>query len=332
MKKRIYAMLTVAILSMTISVNGCTNVDKVTETVEYSQVEETQENVSRETFYEIEEETIIQTEETSIEETTEEETTLPPLKEGYNYAWVSVMGRLNVREKAKKSSELVGHVKYRQRIVVKGSEKKKGFYKVTATDCDTGKEIVGYCSVKYVTFEQPAQAKVQLDVPLYLQTDEKWASVTLGNSGRTMKDIGCTTCCLAMSESFLKQKDVLPTDMEKKLLYTSRGSLEWPKKYDFCYDKSVYLEVALEKLQEGIPVLIGCERKNGRPHWVLITGYTGDGVNLKAKDFVINDPLPYNRTNLKQYLKEYPVFQKLVFYTGVDRVEETEETKTTKSK
>jgi hypothetical protein len=35
---------------------------------------------------------------------------------------------------------------------------------------------------------------------------------------------------------------------------------------------------------------------------------------------------------LKQYLKEYPVFQKLVFYTGVDRVEETEETKTTKSK
>jgi hypothetical protein len=330
MKKRIYAMLTVMILSVEVSFGGCTSVDTVTETVEYSQVEETQENVSRETFSETETETTKQQEEETTEELIEE-TTLPTLEKGYNYAWVSVMSRLNVREKAKKSSDIVGHIKYRQRVIVKGKAKKKGFYKVSATDCDTGKEINGYCAVKYLTFEQPAQAKVQLEVPLYLQTDEKWASVTLGNSGRTMKDIGCTTCCLAMSESFLKQKEINPSKMEKKLWYTLRGSLEWPKKYDFCYDSSVYLEVALEKLQEGVPVLIGAERRNGRPHWVLITGYKGDGVNLKAKDFVINDPLPYNRTNLKQYLEEYPVFQKLVFYTGVDRVEETEEVQTTKS-
>ncbi|KIR02489.1 hypothetical protein P261_01304 [Lachnospiraceae bacterium TWA4] len=140
-----------------------------------------------------------------------------------------------------------------------------------------------------------------------------------------MYDIGCTTTCLAMTESFLQNKEIYPSDMEKTLYYTSGGSLGWPLKYDFAYGKATFLEVALDKLHEGVPVLIGSTKPNGRPHWVLITGYKGDGIDLEAKDFVINDPLPEGRTNLAQYLKKYPRFIKLAFYTGVDRVVETKQ-------
>lgn len=324
MRKKISIRLTVAAVLTSLVFSSCTPAISTKQTMSSTEVVTT-ENVSRETS--TQEDTTAQTTTAKVEESTEAPTTLPALKEGYQYGWVSITGRLNVREKAKKKSDIVGHIKYRQRVVVKGKQKKKGFYKITATDCDTGKKIKGYCAVKYITFKQPASAKVQLNVPLYLQTDDRWAKVTLGNSGRTIYDIGCTTSCLAMSESFLQKKEILPPDMEKKLYYTSRGSLGWPLKYDFCYDKSVYLEVVLEKLHKGIPVLIGSERKNGRPHWVLITGYKGNGEELKEKDFVINDPLPYNRTNLAQYRKEYPVFVKLAFYTGVDRVDETKKEK-----
>lgn len=324
MKKKISIRLTVAAVLTSLVFSSCTPT-----TTKQTEETSTTQNVSRETSTQETTTTQAQTS-AKVEESTQASTTFPALKEGYQYGWVSITGRLNVRKKANKKSDIVGHIKYRQRVVVKGDKKKKGFYKITATDCDTGKKISGYCAVKYITFKQPASAKVQLNVPLYLQTDDRWAKVTLGNSGRTIYDIGCTTSCLAMSESFLQKKEILPSDMEKKLYYTSRGSLGWPLKYDFCYDKSVYLEVVLEKLHKGIPVLIGSERKNGRPHWVLITGYKGNGEELKEKDFIINDPLPYNRTTLAQYRKEYPVFIKLAFYTGVDRVDETK--KDTKKK
>lgn len=269
-----------------------------------------------------------QTQETTEAETTIEET-LPALKKGYRYAWVTAYGTLNVRKKPSKKSKVVGLVSHYDCVIVKGKKTKKGYYKITGTDSNTKEEIKGYCSGKYLTFKQQIIKPVQLNIPLYLQTDERWAKVTLGNSGRTIESIGCTTTCMAMCETYIRGKTVTPDLMEKELYYTSRGELGWPDSYTASYDESTYLQIVYNKLSNNIPVLIGCQKTNGRPHWVLITGYTGEGKTFKAKDFVINDPLTKKRTNLAQYLKKYSKFMKIVYSNGKDSSKYKKTTKET---
>lgn len=269
-----------------------------------------------------------ETQQQETEEETEPETESPYNEDGTRRAWVQVEGRVNVRQKASAKSEFVGSFPSRQEIKVLDEKEVKGFYKVSGIDYTTGKEITGYASSDYISFEAPEAPQVELDVVSYLQTDERWADVLLGSTKKTMYDIGCATTALAMSESFLKGKEILPDQVADGAIYTSDGEIGWPKDYYWNYNKDMYLDFVYNKLHEGIPVLIGCTRRNGRPHWVLITGYTGDGEKLKAKDFLINDPLPYGRTNLQEYLDEYPVFSKLIYYCG-DRaqVEGSEESK-----
>lgn len=261
-------------------------------------------------------------------ESTEPETESPYNEDGTRRAWVQAEGRLNVRKKAKKTAEFIGSFPSRQEIKVLDEKPVKGFYKVSGVDYTTEKEITGYAAKNYITFDAPEAPQVELDVVSYLQTDERWGDVLLGSTKKTMYDIGCATTSLAMCESFLKGKEILPDTLSKNAIYTSNGEIGWPKDYYWNYSKDMYLDFVYNKLHEGIPVLIGCARRNGRPHWVLITGYTGDGGTLKAKDFRINDPLPYGRTNLQQYLDEYPVFNKLIYYCK-DRalVEGSEESK-----
>ena len=269
----------------------------------------------------------------SIEpESTEPETEPPYNEDGTLRAWVQAEGRLNVRKKAKSTAEFIGSFPSRQEIKVLDEKAVKGFYRVSGIDYTTGEEITGYASKKYISFDPPENPLVELDVVSYLQTDERWAGVLLGSTKKTMYDIGCATTALAMCESFLKGKEILPDELAEGAIYTSNGEIGWPDDYYWNYNKDMYLDFVYNKLHEGIPVLIGCARRNGRPHWVLITGYTGDGGTLKAKDFLINDPLPYGRTTLKEYLDEYPVFNKLIYYCK-DRalVEGSEESKAAKA-
>ncbi|MDD7390654.1 MAG: SH3 domain-containing protein [Lachnospiraceae bacterium] len=255
-----------------------------------------------------------ETAEQSEEETTQEQTESPYNEDGSRRAWIIAEGRLNVREKAKASSQFIGSFPARQEIRVLDETAVKGFYKVSGKDYTTGEEITGYASEKYISFDPPEAPQVELDVISYLQTDERWGDMLLGSTKKTMYDIGCATTALAMSETFLKGKEIHPDELAEDAIYTSDGEIGWPKDYYWNYNKDMYLDFVYNKLHEGIPVLIGCARYNGRPHWVLITGYVGDGGKLKAKDFLINDPLPYGRTNLQQYLDEYPVFNKLIYY------------------
>lgn len=247
-------------------------------------------------------------------ESTEKETESPYNADGTRRAWIQVEGRVNVRKKASASSEFIGSFPSRQEIKVLKEKPVKGFYQVSGKDYVTKKEIKGYASAKYISFDAPENPVVKLEVVSYLQTDKRWGDVLLGSTKKTMYDIGCATTSLAMSESYLKGKEIHPDEIAADAIYTSSGEIGWPKDYYWNYSKDMYLDFVYDKLHEGIPVLIGCARYNGRPHWVLITGYTGDGEVLKAKDFLINDPLPYGRTNLKQYLDEYPVFNKLIYY------------------
>ena len=255
--------------------------------------------------------------ETQEETTTEEETISLYTEDGRRKVWVRADSSVNIRQKPDKESAVVGEAEPRDQLTLVSGQKEKGFYEVHFTNKD-GEEETGYIVARYLDLDAPdVNPAVVLDVPLYFQTDEKWCDITLGSSRRTMEAIGCTTCCLAMSESYLTGEHVTPDMMEERLYYTSKGELGWPKTYYWSRNGSYMLEIMFNRLHNGVPVLLGCMKPNGRPHWILVTGYTGDGEKeLKASDFVINDPLPYGRTTLDEYLEVYPRFYKMTYYVG----------------
>lgn len=328
----VYVLCLSLLLIVSLGLTGCEPSGNAEESNAIAGMESTLDSSAQAETQEKETETEAEPESTEPEstelESTEPETEPPYNEDGTRRAWIQVEGRLNVREKANSSAEFVGSFPSRQEIKVLDEKKVKGFYKVSGIDYITENEISGYASADFISFDAPEAPQVELEIVSYLQTDERWGDVLLGSTKKTMYDIGCATTALAMCESYLKGEEIFPDQLAEGSIYTSDGEIGWPKDYYWNYNKDMYLDFVYNKLHEGIPVLIGCSRYNGRPHWVLITGYTGDEGILKAKDFLINDPLPYGRTNLQQYLDEYPVFNKLIYYCE-DRalVEGSEESK-----
>lgn len=254
--------------------------------------------------------------ETVTETEAETETINPYNEDGTRRAWISSEGNVNVRAKASTKGEYLGTFKPRQEIKLLSEEPKKGFYNVSGTDQVSGNEIEGYTSVDFISLDPPENPKVMLDVVSYLQTDERWEKILLGNTKLTMKDKGCATTSLAMSESFLKKQEITPDYIEANSIYTAEGMIGWPDDYYWYYTKEDSLQFMYNKLHEGIPVLVNYKRANGSQHWILVVGYKGDGEDLKAKDFVINDPLPFGRTTLQDFIDDFPYFSKLIYYCG----------------
>lgn len=171
----------------------------------------------------------------------------------------------------------------------------------------------GYVSNKYLkTYTSSSSSAISLSVPNYKQTDSRWANVTLGSSGKTIRDIGCTTTALAMTESYRTGTTITPAAMSKKLSYSSSGSLYWPTNYTAVTNSVDYLYTIRSLLSKGKPVILGCKKSNGSQHWVVVTGYNGNGV--KSSNFTINDPGSKSRTTLSQFLSVYPNFYKIVYY------------------
>ncbi len=173
----------------------------------------------------------------------------------------------------------------------------------------------GYVSSQYLktTTNSTTYNTISLNVPDFKQTDSRWANVIIGNSGKTIGKIGCATTAIAMIESYRTGKRIYPDAMSKKLSYSSTGNLYWPSDYKVVTNSSDYLNKIYQKLKEGKPVLFGAKKYSGTQHWVVITGFTG-GSSLSASDFIINDPGTKYRTNLQQFLNEYPVFYKYFHY------------------
>lgn len=236
---------------------------------------------------------------------------------GERSAWVTTFGKLNVRAQANTESDIQGHFVYRQEITVSGVPE-NGFYAAVGEDSRSGETISGWCHQDYLTFEEINDPAVYLDVPAYKQTDGRWAGEKIGSTKKTIGAIGCTTTCLAMTKSFIEKTTVYPDDMEELLWYDKNGNLGWPKTYTTSRDSTYYMETIFEQLHKQIPVLVGATKKNGKPHWVLVVGYSGDGQNFYPSDFLINDPLPDNRTNLADFFGTYPKFYKMAYYTGVE--------------
>lgn len=170
----------------------------------------------------------------------------------------------------------------------------------------------GYVSSRYLSTSQQTPASIKLSVPNFKQTDSRWGSVQIGNSGKTMAKIGCATTAIAMMESYRTGTTITPDAMMKKLNYTSSGSVYWPSYYTVVTQKTNYLSNILSLLQQGKPVLFGAKNTYGSQHWVVITGYTGSGTT--AASFTINDPGSNSRTTLQQFLNAYPTFYKYFHY------------------
>jgi uncharacterized protein YraI len=166
---------------------------------------------------------------------------------------------------------------------------------------------IGYVSGSYLqTGTDSGYTAVSLSVPSYKQTDTRWAYTTLGSSGKTIGDDGCSTVALAMAESYRTGTTIDPNTMAARLSYTSGGAVYWPSNYS-AYTGSDYLSVIYNRLKAGKTVLVGLKSAYGGQHWSVVTGFTG-GSSLTASGFTVNDPGSSSRTTLQQVISAYPYF------------------------
>jgi len=175
----------------------------------------------------------------------------------------------------------------------------------------------GYVYSAYLTEGEGTGATLQnisLSVADYKQYDGRWANMKVGSSGKTMRSIGCVTTALAATERYrLGDSSLTPATMLYRLSYTSSGDVLWPSNYR-NYTSSGYLQKIYDLLKSGKPVIFGAKNSYGKMHWVVVTGYSGSGTNLKAADFMINDPGSETRVKLSDLFKEYPYFYKIEYY------------------
>lgn len=170
---------------------------------------------------------------------------------------------------------------------------------------------IGYVSNDYLTYSYIYPSR-NLYLTNYKQFDSRWANVTIGNSGSTMKEIGCLTTSMAMTESYRTGTTQTPVTIRNKMSYTSDGSMYWPSTYTTS-NPSNYLSTIYNLLKQGKPVIVGLKNNYGGQHWVVVTGFTG-GNSLSASSFKVNDPGSSTRTKLSEVMISYSNFYKLAYY------------------
>lgn len=169
---------------------------------------------------------------------------------------------------------------------------------------------VGYVSNDYLVGGY-AYNEISLSVPSYKQYDSRWANLTIGSSGKTIREIGCLTTCISMSESYRTGTTKTPATIRNNSSYTADGSLYWPSNYTTS-TASNYLSTIYTKLKNNQPVLIGLKTANGGQHWVLVVGFIGAN-SLTASSFIVNDPAS-TKTKLSDVMANYPIFYKIAYY------------------
>lgn len=212
-------------------------------------------------------------------------------------------GNLNVRSGAGTSYAVVDRLAKGEIVVVLSSS--GSWSRVLFDGTETG-----YVSSQYLR-QQQTYPGLSLNLPNFKQTDSRWANVTIGSSGKTIAQIGCTTTAIAMMESYRSGQTIYPDAISKKLNYSSSGDLYWPSDYQVVTSYS--LSAIYKQLEQGKPVLFGAKKSSGKQHWVVINGYKG-GDTLSASGFTVLDPGSNSRTTLQHLLNEYPVFYKYFYY------------------
>lgn len=213
-------------------------------------------------------------------------------------------GSLNVRSGAGVSYSKIASLYNGEIVIVLSSS--NGWSKILFNGTK-----IGYVSSVYLS--SSALSSVSLNVPDFKQTDSRWANVKIGNSGKTIAQIGCATTAISMMESYRTGTTIYPDAMSKRLSYSSTGNVYWPGHFKVVTSSSNYLNGIYNQLKNGKPVLFGAKKSSGSQHWVVITGYTG-GNTLSASNFTINDPGSNTRKTLQQLLNEYSIFYKYFYY------------------
>ena len=226
-------------------------------------------------------------------------------------AYVNISGgKLNVRASGSKSSSVIDAL-YKGDSAVILSET-NGWSRILYDGVKTGYVYSAYLTKGEGTGS--ALQKIALSVADYKQYDSRWADMKVGSSGKTMRSIGCVTTALAATERYrLGDSSLTPASMLYRLIYTSSGDVLWPSNYR-NYTSSGYLQKTYDLLKSGKPVIFGAKNSYGKMHWVVVTGYSGSGTDLKASDFIINDPGSESRSRLTDLFKEYPYFYKIEYY------------------
>ena len=210
---------------------------------------------------------------------------------------------LNVRSGAGTSYAKTGSLSKGETVIVLSTS--NGWSRILYHGVKTG-----YVSSQYLSSSYGAAS---LAVPNFKQTDSRWASVQIGTSGKPFAQIGCATTAIAMLESYRTGTTIYPDAMAKQLTYTASGSVYWPSNFVTVTSSANYLSGIYSQLKQGKPVLFGAKNAYGTQHWVVITGFTG-GTSLTASAFTIQDPGSNSRTNLQQFLNQYPTFYKYFYY------------------
>lgn len=161
----------------------------------------------------------------------------------------------------------------------------------------------------------------ELDVISYKQKDELWANEKLGTYS-TIGKAGCLVTSMAMVHSYKTGEVYTPVDMRDMLSFTSGGALSsWDLITDLGYtvetisgkiSESLLMKIYVQ-IQAGCPVVLGSKQSSGGQHYIVITGYVGDGESFNASDFTINDPGYTKRFYLSDHLAQYPTLYKLIY-------------------
>lgn len=214
-------------------------------------------------------------------------------------------GNLNVRENPSSSSNI--KYKLKNDSIVYIIEKDTNFSKILYNDFNTG-----YVSSLYLSSGKSASS-IKLSVPSYKQFDDRWANVKIGSYGKTMKQIGCLTTAMAMTESIRLNKTITPINIKNTFNYTQSGNMYWPSNYKTTTNTSDYLSFIYNNLKNGKPTIVGAKNSNGSMHFVVVYGYNGNGIYNK-NNYLIHDPGSSSRTTLNQFLNSYPNLYKLSYY------------------
>jgi hypothetical protein len=128
----------------------------------------------------------------------------------------------------------------------------------------------------------------------YAQRDARWAQERIGGSGKPLKAVGCTVCCVSMA---LAQHgiDCTPAELNRALQqvdgYTSKGWVRWAAISQVTHGQ-VRAEILRrathrqidEELAAGNPLLVKVAPPSIVQHWVLLVGRAG-------REFLMKDPL-----------------------------------------
>lgn len=227
-------------------------------------------------------------------------------------ATVKVSGSLNIRSGPGTNYAVAGTLKQGDKVTVLGNPA-NGWAQI-----QTSAGIKGYCSTEYLDIQGASNnnngSTIALNVPKYMQTDSAWGNEWIGGEGGgTIRSIGCTLTCVAMSESYRTGDSLTPDIMATKLQFTSEGLMYWPDGYATVSGLTdTNLTALYQKLKADTPVIVGGANSQ-TTHYAIVTGCknvpldsNGNPTSLNASMFTVNDPGYSNVTTLQDFITKFP--------------------------